>query len=86
MAFWISAIALLLVLIFFFGRREAGPSFRERYRAKRPVQRRDEPINPDFQFEQPPADADNPKSDDPKQDLFSLQEIPCVPSLPSCLR
>ena len=68
MIFWISAIALLLVLIFFFffGRRETGRSFRQRYRAKRPVQRRDEPINPDFQFDQPPTDADKPMSDDPK--------------------
>jgi hypothetical protein len=68
MAFWISAIALLLVVFYFFvfGRRKTGPNFRQRYRAKRPVRQCDEPINPDFQFDQPPADAEKPKSDDPK--------------------
>jgi hypothetical protein len=51
-----------LVLIYFLsqGRRhdEAWRSFRQRYRERRTHPRPEQPINPNFQFDQPPADVE----------------------------
>ena len=58
--FWIPAIGLLLVLIYFLylGRRGyEGKSFRQRYRERRRNRSPEEPINPDFQFENLTVDS-----------------------------
>ena len=60
MIFWLPAIGLVFVLIYFLylGRRSyEGKSFRQRYRERHRNPSPEEPINPDFQFENLTGDS-----------------------------